>query len=267
MVLGEQEMEGAFFAVDPAVGALVYRQRGHPAHSLIYIWKDLGHENGPVVGASGLWSSALVGIAAALLGIDRAFGFSSGWARYVLAATEIRKRLEEFRMDWFALMAAANPEPSPDQVSALIQKAREFRATVEGIVAQETKDWVTEFQSNMMQLEKDVKAQLDALKTQVEKAQGERQVATQPGSIEVTVENADKTKDCAFSVLLDGPDGVLVKEERTVGGKTWGRLNITPDQYRLVISATTPDGRPTSSTTVVVVKPAEVAKAIVTLPI
>jgi hypothetical protein len=140
-------------------------------------------------------------------------------------------------MDWIALTAAASPAPSADQITALIQKAKECRGAVEGVVAQETKDWVTEFQSNMAQLEKDVKAQLDSLRAQVDKTQEARQTTTQPGSIEATIGNAEKTKDFTFSVALEGPGGEVVKEERVIGGKTWGRLNIAPGQYRLVITA------------------------------
>src|SRR5262245_3480502 len=55
----------------------------------------------PVFGTStGLAASLFVGFAATLIGIDKAFGLSSGWARYVLTATTIRKALQEFRMDW-----------------------------------------------------------------------------------------------------------------------------------------------------------------------
>ena len=232
------------------------------------ILKDLGPlASSPVVATSGLWSSALVGIAAALFGLDRAFGFSSGWARYVLAATDIRKRLEEFKLDWLALRAAADAHPTPDQVTALIQKAKDFRVGVEAVVAQETKDWVTEFQTNLAQLEKDVKTQLDSLKAQVDKAQADRESATQAGAIEATIQNADKTKDFTFSVTLEGPDGVVVKDERITGGKTWGHLNVAPGQYRLTITAAGADGKPVSAATVVVVKPAVVEKPVITLPL
>jgi hypothetical protein len=232
-----------------------------------YILKDLDFLSDKVAGTSGLWSSALVGVAAALLGLDRAFGFSSGWARYVLAATDIRKRLEGFRMDWIALTALLGPNPSADQITALIQKAKEFRVAVEGIVAQETKDWVTEFQSNMAQLEKDVKAQLDSLKSQIDKTQAEREAATQPGSIEATVVNADQTKDFAFSVTLEGPDGVVAKDQQIIGGKTWGHLNVPPGQYRLIVTAIRVDGKPVSAISVIVVKPADSFKQTVTLPL
>jgi len=231
-----------------------------------YILKDLHILGDTLVATSGLFSSALVGVAAGLVGVDRAFGFSSGWARYVVAATDIRKRLEEFRIDWVAALAAAGPTPSPDQIAALIQRAKEFRVAVEGIVAQETRDWVTEFQSNMAQLEKDVKAQLDSLKSQVDKTQQDMEAAAEPGSIEATVENAEKAKDFAFFATLDGSGGTVVREERTSGTRTWGHLNLAPGHYRLIIAATSTDGKPASSVTIVVVKPAEVCKVTVALP-
>lgn len=234
---------------------------------VFYILKDMGHLSDEVVATSGLWSSALVGVAAACVGLDRAFGFSSGWARYVLAATDIRKRLEEFRMDWLALTATTSPQPTPEQITALIQRAKDFRVAVEGVVAQETKDWVTEFQTNMAQLEKDVKAQLDSLKAQVEKTQGDRDAATQAGAIEATIQNADKVKDFTFSVALDGPGGTIVKAEQVIGSKTWGHLNLAPGQYRLVVTASSSDGKTVSSITVFVLKPAEILKPSITLPV
>ena len=66
-------------------------------------------------------ASICVGSAAALIGLDKTFGFSSGWARYVLTVTSIRKALEEFRMDWISLSAKIDKTPTPDQIQALIQ--------------------------------------------------------------------------------------------------------------------------------------------------
>jgi hypothetical protein len=60
---------------------------------------------------SPLWSSLFLGVAAALIGLDKTFGYSSGWARYVLTATNIRKSLEDFRLDWAELMAKAGNPP------------------------------------------------------------------------------------------------------------------------------------------------------------
>src|SRR5262245_61054689 len=98
---------------------------------------------------TGLAAALFVGLAAALIGLDKAFGLSSGWARYVLTATTIRKSLEEFRMDWTVLLAKASTPPSQEDIAILLQRAREFVGLVEGMVLQETKDWITEFQNNI----------------------------------------------------------------------------------------------------------------------
>jgi SMODS and SLOG-associating 2TM effector domain 2 len=227
----------------------------------------------PAWWATGLWATVLVGAAGGLLGLDRAFGFSSAWARYVLAATEITRRLAEFRMDWLTLSAVAsqNTPPSAEQVAALLQKAKEFRMAVEAVVVQETKDWATEFQNNLAQLEKDVKAQLETLQAQVEKQQKEREAASEPGSIEATVPNADHARDFTLFVSLDGSEGAVVKDEKVVNSTTWTRLGVKPGQYKLTIAADTVAGaeasKRVSQSTVVTVKTGELAKASVALPI
>jgi hypothetical protein len=120
---------------------------------------------GPIVGqifaplhalTNGLWATFLVGVAAALLALDKTFDLSSGWKRYVMAATNIKKALEEFRMDWVSMLAKTGPEPTPQQVEALIARAKQFHVTVEGYKLQETKEWVAEFQSNFSRVEKEV---------------------------------------------------------------------------------------------------------------
>lgn len=234
---------------------------------LAFILKESDRHIVDLTGTSGLWASALVGAAAALLGIDRAFGFSSGWARYVLAATEIRRRLEEFRLDWLAQMSAAADPPSAEQVAVLIQRAKEFRLAVESIVGQETKDWVSEFQNGIAQMEKDVRAQFDSLKLQVEKAQEARAAAAQTGSLELTVANADKAGTFSWQVRLEDAAGQAVREDTVAGSRSWACLNLGQGQYKLVVSAVAADGQPLASTTVVLVKPATVERLTVTLPV
>jgi hypothetical protein len=212
-----------------------------------------------------LWASLLVGVAAALLALDKAFGFSSGWARYVMAATSIRRALEEFRMDWAVLAAKACPTPTPEQVEALIRRAKEFRIAVEGIVIQETKDWVTEFQNNITQIEKDVTAQLATLRAQAEKAAQAREAAALPGSIQLTVPNADQADGAKLLIKLENAAAVVAQETLT-GSKTWVRLDLPPAAYRITVSATA-GGRTVSAVAAVMVKPGEVAAPQMALPL
>ncbi|HTQ53911.1 MAG TPA: SLATT domain-containing protein [Bryobacteraceae bacterium] len=184
---------------------------------------------------SGLVASLLVGLAASLLGLDKAFGFSTAWARYVLTATTIRKAVVEFQLDWISLNAARCAVPSAENTMALIQRAKEFSSTVEGLVLQETKDWVTEFQANMAQLEKDVNAQLDALNAKVERAR-QAQLAVKPSSLELTVPGADKTDRFEFQVTLEPLGGAAITE--TVShAQVWVKTGLPPGHAKITVSA------------------------------
>ncbi len=132
---------------------------------VVQIFKGFGSLNGV---DSGPLASLLVGLAAALIGLDKAFGFSSGWTRYILTATSMTKLLQEFRMDWVALYAGSSTPPTAEQEAKLIQRARQFVLDIQSALIDETKQWATEFQSSAAQIEKDVQGQLDALKHQVE---------------------------------------------------------------------------------------------------
>jgi hypothetical protein len=214
---------------------------------------------------SPFWPTLLVGLAAALLGLDKAFGFSSGWARYVMAAANIQKSLEEFRMDWAVMIAKACPKPSPDQLEALLERAKEFRVNVQGIVIQETKDWVTEFQNNLAKMEKDVSAQLATLKAQAEKAAQHKVAAKAPGSIQLTVPNAGSADEAKIQVSL-GDGTSTVADEAVTDSQTWARLNLAAGQYLITVSATA-GGKPVSATAPVIVKPGEIAAVQISLPI
>lgn len=205
-----------------------------------------------------LWASLLVGAAAALLAVDKAFGFSTGWVRYVLTATTIRGALESFRMDWAIKSAKALPSPTPAQIEELMQCARNFRVTVEGLVLQETRDWVAEFQSNLAQVEKDVTTQLAALKTATEKA-------AQRGSIQLTVPNAGQADGARIQIRLENSQGPLA-DETVTGSTSWVKLGVPPDHYQITVTAAIA-GLTKSATLAIVVKPGEVTTESITLPV
>lgn len=211
----------------------------------------------------GLWASLLLGVAAALFGLDKAFGYSSGWARYVLTATNIRRALEEFRLDWADLMAKAGTSLTCESAAPLIERAKKFRVDVESLVLEETKDWVMEFQSSMAQMEKDVAAQLSTLKAQVDKNTQSREAASQPGLIEMTVPNADKADGGLVHIKLEGPGKIAA--DLQPGSRTFAKENIPPGQYRLVISAKV-GNKDVSAETPVVVKAGEILKTQLLLP-
>jgi hypothetical protein len=190
---------------------------------------------GPTVFESPLWASLFLGVAAALIGLDKTFGYSSGWARYVLTATNIRKSLEDFRLDWAELMAKAGNPPTAEQVAPLIERAKQFRSEVEGLVLQETKDWVTEFQSSMAQMEKDVAAQLANLKAQVDKTIQARDTASKPGTIQLTIDDPGNKAVAGTLQLAVTDSGNKTVYKGTLTQLNWASSFMPPGQYLLTL--------------------------------
>jgi hypothetical protein len=185
---------------------------------------------------NGLWASLLLGIAAALLGLDKGFGFSSGWARYVLTATNIRKSLEEFRLDWTVLRAKAGSSLTAENVAPLIERARQFRSDIEGLVLQETKDWVTEFQSTMAQMEKDVATQLSTLKAQVDKTIQAKEETSKGGAIHLAVTNSLKALPGSLKVtVVDNESKTRQEEYLTVD--SWTSKFLPSGIYQVKLDA------------------------------
>jgi SMODS and SLOG-associating 2TM effector domain 2 len=205
---------------------------------------------------SGLVASLFVGIAAALYGLDKAFGYSSGWTRYVLTATILEKTLGEFRIQWMLLMAKISPEPAPEQIHDLLKCAQDFRAAIAGAVLQETKDWVTEFQNNLVELERDTRAQLETLRTKVEKSVAVKAEESRTGAIELHLTDADHADGFHYDVALEGDSGIAAKET-VANTKTWVATGIAPGQYRLTLTAKVA-GQERAVRKVVIVKPVEV---------
>jgi hypothetical protein len=204
---------------------------------LAAVFKDYVKDS-PVNLQDGLCASLLLGLAAALVGLDKGFGFSSGWARYVLTGTSIRKSLEDFRLDWTGLRAKAGSPLTSESVAPMIERAKQFRSEVEGLVLQETKDWVTEFQSTMAQMEKDVAAQLSSLKAQVDKTLTEKAAITQPGYIELTLADPNNhLGNATLTVRLVDSNNEPVKgvPQQPLTSLTWTSPFVPPGLYQVKV--------------------------------
>lgn len=118
----------------------------------------------------------LIGVAAGFVGLDRFFGYSTGWIRYITTAMAIEKSLEEYRLEWARNMSRIRGNaPNEQQLDELIQTCATFSIAIKSQVEQETKSWVTEFQSNLSQLEKELQTRADEAK-----AKGKAAAASTP---------------------------------------------------------------------------------------
>lgn len=187
----------------------------------------------------------LLGLAAACVGFDKFFGFSSGWMRYLGAKMIIERALSEFRLDWAMMVAKLreNP-PTTDQVQLMIQRVKEFLLTVNNHVEQETQAWVSEFKTNLAEIEKSAKEQ------------GE---SSRPGAIDITVTNGMDTKD-GFTVTLDG------MEVKTIRGTKYQIGYVAPGPHKIAVTGEI-KSETLDASELVNVAPGEIAKVTLALPV
>lgn len=100
------------------------------------------------------WTSIILAAAAALLGLDRYFGFSSGWTRYMVTELKLFRILQEFQFDWEALRAGPSSTTSGHDIAQkLIARAKACVMELKRAVESETSTWVVDFRQSLTQLE------------------------------------------------------------------------------------------------------------------
>jgi hypothetical protein len=114
----------------------------------------------PLLHAAGLhalgveWGYVLLASAAGSVGIDRFFGFSSAWMRYMTTALALQRLLGEVQLDWLLLEARrVESPPRGEDIEERLELLKRFRLAVASQVEHETLSWAMEFQGNLAQLE------------------------------------------------------------------------------------------------------------------
>ncbi len=130
-----------------------------------------------------------LGIAVCLIGLDKFFGYSSSWVRFMTTSNALQKHLAEFQYDWAILSAKASCSPlSPGGCEPLLQRVQAFALKVHSEIEKETSDWAAEYQSNLAEMERSARQQIESMN---------------PGSISLKIVNAGQTKD-GVSIFMDG---------------------------------------------------------------
>jgi hypothetical protein len=191
----------------------------------------------------------LLALAGGLVLLDKYFGFSTGWMRYIVAMQAIEKARESFRLDWIGLRRAfANTQPQTAEqaevIERMILRARSVILEVKEHSEKETQAWILEFQTNLAQFEKDVKSQMEASK---------------PGGIDVEVVDGNKA-DSPIELALDG-----MIADRFVG--TAGSIGfVAPGLHRVSARARKGD-RDYSASALVNIGPGQICPVKLTLKI
>jgi hypothetical protein len=99
------------------------------------------------------WGFVLLACAAGAVAMDRFFGFSTAWMRYITAEMAIQRRLQELQFEWTSMLIARGTRlPSAHEVAADLEKLAAAAAAIGEEVRLETLAWAEEFQTNIGEL-------------------------------------------------------------------------------------------------------------------
>lgn len=104
------------------------------------------------------WSAVAVAAALASVALDRYFGFSSGWMRFMAADQRLVRQRSDFEYAWNQIRAAVNDPPADDDVHRLLELARTNVLAVQDVIASETADWLTDFRGALSEAEQSLMA-------------------------------------------------------------------------------------------------------------
>lgn len=146
------------------------------------------------------WATVILAVAAALVGLDRFFGYSSGWMRFIRTELELRRLLVDFELDWQRHRASWQGRPPlPTQVDLALQRCRDLSRQVNDVVHEETSLWIQEFRDSLRQADESLKQQV---------AERERMRADEDsGGINVVVTNAEECEGRRWGLSIDAGGG------------------------------------------------------------
>jgi hypothetical protein len=102
----------------------------------------------PIIGA------IFLGLAAILILLDKFFGFTSGWVRFMKAEQHIGRLLKGFLFEYDQLrLAWPETGPTSEQTLRCLTFCHTLVLDVDGVVQRETDAWVAEFQQVLKQIE------------------------------------------------------------------------------------------------------------------
>jgi len=161
------------------------------------------------------WAAVALGVAAGLVLLDRFFGCSSAWMRYIEAELNLRQLNQEFQMDWETTKATwMGMEPSTDQLRSALVQFKAFVTQVNTIVRQETDAWIQEFQTTLKQ---------------IDDASSAKAATNTLGAVNVTVTNGDSCEN-GWTLTIDQGSAT------THRGKTAAVRDLIPGIHTLKIS-------------------------------
>ncbi|HVW38406.1 MAG TPA: SLATT domain-containing protein [Pirellulales bacterium] len=178
----------------------------------------------------------LLVIAGGCVAVDRFFGFSSAWIRYITSAMKLEQLKLQFQGDWATSTSGLDPAAlSPERRTQILKQIIGFVQSVQAEVERETHEWIAEFRNSLSEVERTAQTQLEAWR---------------PGTIQLTISprehhrfrfDAGQTGSAAIGTL-----GRLIHQFRaTTYDLLFGQLagDLVPDLASQLLKVRQPPGR------------------------
>lgn len=179
---------------------------------------DLYHEQNPSADIPTSIATLIIAAGTGLIALDRFWGYSTGWMRFLTTEMQIKTLLESFQYDWYTQINQFDVNET-GLTEALITRCATLRDQINNMVQEETKSWVEEFQASLRTYDTSLKALSEG---------------SQPGAISVKVECGEEY-DQGWMVILD--DKLKYKRQ----GKHAAIINVAPGQHRIAIQLSDSD--------------------------
>lgn len=220
---------------------------------------------------------ALLAVAGLFQLADKAFGWSSGWMRYITTATSMESAAATFELAWAKHVISKSGFPDSNDVPTLFALAEQFEQDLIKLQADETKGWFAEFNAGIGLLDAAIKTQreetqkqLEALRTASASAQAEARAqdkakadadaaakkALEPGVVQLALVFKGDPKP--VSVQLDG-----AVVEAQLEGTSWSN-RVPPGPHAVTVKSL--DNPRQGEAASVTVKAGETARVEIRLP-
>ena len=181
-----------------------------------------------------------IALGAAILGLNKFFGFSSTWVRYMKTQLALQSALEKFRQDWiFWRMQVVKGQLTLDQTAVATKRLGDYQKQLTDLATAELQEWITEFQNEMAALQ----AAVDKGRNDLSPGTLMVSYSAQPpiaGPVAVLLDDVDMGQandgSVIFRNIAPGAHKVTV---RTMDGKMIGSAMVKLDAGQTAVATVT----------------------------
>ncbi len=197
-------------------------------------------------------ASVIAAIGAGCIALDRFFGFSGGWMRYVNALLDLQAQLDSLQFAWARRTLETRRDPERDNLQTRLDLLQLTLGAVNHSLKSETIEWMNRFSGSLQELEKSLVAQRAASAT--------APVPLLPvhGALKLHVENVAALDERRYQVLVgDSESGPHTESTKAF-------TSLPPGQLLLRVTGSR-QGSPVSAEDVVNIRPGETTAVTVVL--